>query len=101
MLTQCNTAMSFDRTKTRVTLLAMFSLVSLLSINGQLVFAVMRPSRPPQDLEYRWTPLPGYKYFSLLEAIQNRADADGHIVLAMCDEATVDMAFNFHKASLR
>jgi len=36
-----------------------------------------------------------------MEAIHDRADADGHIVLAMCDEATVDMAFNFHEASLR
>ena len=35
------------------------------------------------------------------EALSNRADADRYIILAMTDEAFVDMAINFYEASLR
>jgi len=34
-------------------------------------------------------------------ALAARADSDGYIVLAMTDEAFLDMAINFHEASLR
>jgi len=35
------------------------------------------------------------------EALSNRADADRYIILAMTDEAFIDMAINFYEASLR
>jgi len=43
--------------------------------------------------------LPEYEYF--IEAIDTRADRDRYIVLAMADEAFVDMAINFYEASLQ
>jgi len=43
--------------------------------------------------------LPEYDY--LIEAINARADADRYIILAMTDEAFIDMAINFYEASLR
>jgi len=39
-------------------------------------------------------------YSSLTEAIASRANDDRYIVLAMVDEAFIDMAMNFHEASL-
>jgi len=39
-------------------------------------------------------------YSSLTKAIASRASEDRYVVLAMVDEAFVDMALNFHEASL-
>ena len=39
-------------------------------------------------------------YSSFMEAIASRAGEDRYIVLAMVDEAFVDMAMNFHESSL-
>ena len=41
------------------------------------------------------------EYEHLVDMINERADSDGYILLAMTDEAFLDMAINFHEASLR
>jgi len=38
----------------------------------------------------------GPEYQRLTDVVHDRADADGYIVLAMTDEAFLDMAINFH-----
>ena len=43
--------------------------------------------------------LPEYEFF--VDALNALADADRYIILAMTDEAFVDMAINFYEASLR
>ena len=48
--------------------------------------------------------LTGYNFIqneSFATAISARADTDNYIVLAMIDEAFIDMAINFYEASLR
>jgi len=56
---------------------------------------------PPTSEQHLVQPLPSaVMYSSLTNAIASRASEDRYIVLAMLDEAFVDMALNFHETSL-
>ena len=65
-------------------------LISVQSITADL------STQQPSDM---FEPSPHYHDF--VQALRARADADNYIILAMIDEAFIDMAINFYEASLR